>query len=154
MDVKLTSERAGPRTILVAVDDSDTAMRALAWAAGIAQRTGAVLTVLHLPRASFSEISLAAVELAGVAAMPTPDVLGIHTRNRQRLIEAFAAIEQDGIRANLEVLHGRPVGGIVQATQRHRADMLVVGVTPPKFGRRSLPTRLVRKTTCPVTVVP
>jgi nucleotide-binding universal stress UspA family protein len=152
--VTARTKLAGPRTILVAVDGTDSSMRALAWAAGLAQRTGAPLTGLQIPRVSVVEMSLASMELAGVATMPTTDMLNVHARSRQHLDKAFTDIRNDGVTVSLEVLRGDPVDEIVRAAQRHRADLLVIGAAASNLGRRNVAARLVRKATCPITIVP
>jgi nucleotide-binding universal stress UspA family protein len=138
----------GPVVVLVAIDGSDTSMRAGAYAAGIARRQNARLVCLYVRPFS---------ALAGLSAAAVCSVQEAHdevARELRRTIEA----QRGGIGISVEfvVRDGSPFTEIVRLADELRADGVIVGAST-KAGHRfvgSLAARLVRASRWPVTVVP
>jgi len=141
----------GPSAILVGVDESVTASRALAYAAGLARRQRArVIMVYVSPVAS---LALASPTGASVAAAQNE----AHDEIARELSErADAAARELGISVTFIGAHGDPYYEITRIAKETRADAIVVGASL-KAGHRlmgSLAVRLVRAGKWPVTVVP
>lgn len=136
------------RNIIVAVDGSDEALRAVDLAADIASRFGARLTVVHV------------VEPLFVPPEPYGFNSGaLEASNREYgakvLKDAAARIEGRGIETRTELLTGAPPEAIVDACRD--ADMLVVGSRGRGAVKRvllgSVSDRLVHLAKMPVLVV-
>jgi nucleotide-binding universal stress UspA family protein len=141
----------GPKVILVGVDDTTTSLRAGAYAAGLARRQGATVTVVFVaPIASFGAATPSGAELAAAqreSARQTADSL------RRRVEEGSAYL---GIPITFVVAEGDAYAEIRRIADEIRADAVVVGAST-KAGHRligSLAVRLVRAGRWPVTVVP
>jgi nucleotide-binding universal stress UspA family protein len=138
----------GPVVVLVAIDGSDTSMRAGAYAAGIARRQNARLVCLYVRPFS---------ALAGIGAGAVTSVQEAHdevVRELRQAIETQSA--QIGISVELVERGGSPFTEIVRLADQLRADAVIVGAST-KAGHRfvgSLAARLVRASRWPVTVVP
>ena len=137
--------------ILVGVDDTTTSLRAAAYAAGLARRQGAKVTVVFVaPIASFAGATPAGAELVAVqreSVRQTADNL------RRRVEEGSAYL---GIPITFIVAEGDAYAEIRRIADEIRADGVVVGASA-KAGHRligSLAVRLVRAGRWPVTVVP
>lgn len=138
----------GPRRILVGVDDSDTARRALAHAVGLARRHDAQLLVLH-------------VRVRPLPRLPSgADVDAWIADEEQYLIELREDLDQVSaelhVRCRLEVLEGDPLGLLTAFAGDEEVDAVVVGASMQRTHRYvgSLAARLVRVARWPVTVVP
>ena len=138
----------GPVVVLVAIDGSDTSMRAGAYAAGVARRQHARLVCLYVRPFS-------AMAVLGAAA-----VTSVREAHDEVLRELRRAIETQsagiGIRVELVERAGSPFTEIIRLADELRADAVIVGAST-KAGHRfvgSLATRLVRASRWPVTVVP
>ncbi len=141
----------GPKEILVGVDDSTTSLRAAAYAAGLARRQGAGVTVVFVaPVASLGAATPGGASLAAAkreAADQTADDL------RRRFAEAARDL---GISVTFIAAEGDAYTEIRRIADEIRADAVVVGASA-KAGHRligSLAVRLVRAGRWPVTVVP
>ena len=141
----------GPKMILVGVDDTTTSLRAAAYAAGLARRQGAKVTVVFVaPVASLGAATPAGAELVAVqreSVRQTADDL------RRRVEEGSAYL---GIPITFIVAEGDAYAEIRRIADEIRADAVVVGASA-KAGHRligSLAVRLVRAGRWPVTVVP
>lgn len=147
-----TVERFGPpsasgRTIMVGVDGSDTAMRAAAYAFGLARRQGYRLLVAFVAaRSGFA--------LTGLAA-------AFEHRTQRQLYaelsaEVRAAAEELGVPVTFVMVHGDPVTTLRDTADCCHADTVVVGAST-STGHRiagSVSTRLIRSGRWPVVVVP
>ncbi|MEV7624453.1 universal stress protein [Actinoplanes sp. NPDC089786] len=131
------------RIVVAAKPDADQPWVADA-AIGLAKQTGAEVMV----------VAVDAVELERLAAVPRnvftqAAELAAATMSR-RLAEA-------GVPVTHAVLSGRPVDGILDAADRHNADLIVVGATTrPAVAERllgSVPLDLVKRSSRPVVVV-
>jgi nucleotide-binding universal stress UspA family protein len=138
----------GPRLVLVAVDGSDTSMRAGAYAAGLTRRQNARLVVLFVRTTS----ALIAASPAAVSAMrEASDSVAVELRESVRVQSANL-----GINASFVDREGNPFTEIVRLADELRVDAVVIGASS-KAGHRfvgSLAVHLVKAARWPVTVVP
>jgi nucleotide-binding universal stress UspA family protein len=138
----------GPATILVAVDGSETSMRAGAYAAGLARRQNARLICLYVRTTS---------SMAGL----TPGLVGPLRLAHDSVVEEIrTSIESNAGRLGLDATFiersGSPGSEIARAADELRVDAVVVGAST-QAGHRfvgSIATYLVRIARWPVTVVP
>ncbi len=132
--------------LLVAVDGSDTSMRAGAYAAGMARRQNARLAWLYVR-------SYSMVAEAGAAAQ----VQQAHDDVARELRDAVETQSgRIGVRAEFFERVGNPFTEIVRLADELQADAVIVGAST-KAGHRfvgSLAVHLVRASRWPVTVVP
>ena len=132
--------------LLVAVDGSDTSMRAGAYAAGMARRQNARLACLYVR-------SYSMVAEAGAAAQ----VQQAHDDVARELRDAVETRSgRIGVRAEFFERVGNPFTEIVRLADELQADAVIVGAST-KAGHRfvgSLAVHLVRASRWPVTVVP
>lgn len=138
----------GPTSILVGVDGSRTALRAAAYAAGLARRQGAGLLVAHV---------MAPSALAGLSPMTGPLYQeGLEEESQQLRDRLLGAADTAGVRAEFVVLRGDPYDQISRLAQERRVDAVVVGASEAAGHRLvgSLASRLVKASRWPVTVVP
>ncbi len=134
--------------VLVAVDGSDTSMRAGAYAAGMARRENARLVCLY-------------VHTFGVAGGISPAAAGLtqvihHDLARELRQAVEAQNDRIGVRAEFVERVGNPFTEIVRLAHELQADAVIVGAST-KAGHRfvgSLAVHLVRASRWPVTVVP
>ncbi|MGW0711284.1 universal stress protein [Streptomyces sp. NPDC002643] len=139
----------GPKVILVGLDGSDSSLRAVAYAAGLARRQHALLAIVYVQPL-----------LAASAALGVP-VAGTTEEIAERLVAQIreAAEQAKGIfevRWEFHTLRGDPYGGLVKAADDLKADAVVVGASE-QAGHRivgSVAVRLVKAGRWPVTVVP
>lgn len=100
-----------PTTIAVGFDGSPDAVRALAWAAGLAATTGARLVVIH---------AVGLLEHAGIA--------GRSTAHREAVLGTAAGAGLGPERVEWSVADGDPCSVLLRATEGpDPADLLVVG---------------------------
>jgi nucleotide-binding universal stress UspA family protein len=138
----------GPATVLVAIDGSETSMRAGAYAAGMARRQHARLVCLYV-RPFSAMAGLGAGAAAAIQQAHEEVVHGLH-----QAIETHSAWL--GVPAELVVRDGSPFIEIVRLAGELQADAVIVGAST-KAGHRfvgSLAVHLVRASRWPVTVVP
>jgi nucleotide-binding universal stress UspA family protein len=138
----------GPRLILVAVDGSDTSMRAGAYAAGMARRQNARLVCLYVRTTS----PLIAASPAAVAAM-RETMASVAADLQELLIGQAASL---GIEASFVDREGNPFTEIMRLAEELRVDAVVIGASS-KAGHRfvgSLAVHLVKVARWPITVVP
>jgi nucleotide-binding universal stress UspA family protein len=142
----------GPKVILVGVDDSVTALRAGAYAAGLARRQRARLVCVYVEQ--LSSMSGAAAVAAPSAVVAQQQALSAEADNLRKQVEEGAA--RIGLTIEFIAAQGDPFGEIKRIADEIRADAVVVGAST-KAGHRfvgSLAVRLVRAGRWPVTVVP
>jgi nucleotide-binding universal stress UspA family protein len=142
----------GPKVILVGLDDSVTAMRAGAYAAGLARRQGARLVCVFVERPS---AMYGAAAGAGAGAIAAQEEALQETAAALRR-EAEAGAERLGVPLTFVIAHGDPYTELRRVADEMRADAVVVGAST-QAGHRwigSLAVRLVKAGRWPVTVVP
>lgn len=142
----------GPKVILVGVDDSVTALRAGAYAAGLARRQGARLVCVYVEQ--LSSMSGAAAVASPGAVVAQQQALSAQADDLRKQVEEGAA--RLGTRIEFIATQGDPYHEIKRIADEVRADAVVVGAST-KAGHRfvgSLAVRLVRAGRWPVTVVP
>ncbi len=138
------------KTILVGVDFSECSRRALEQAVRLARWNNAQLSLIHVQDSS-------ELELAGVEFPPPVDEL--RARHRERAIAQLTEwAEQSGVpaQASREVINGSPLEVLLQASQRRRADLLVLGATGESSlpcGTGTLATKCLRKASTKVMLV-
>lgn len=143
----------GPSAILVGVDDSVTATRAAAYAAGLARRQRArVIAVYVAPLASMMMAAPAGAGLmVAEARAEAHDEIAAGLRTR-----ADEAASELGISITFITAHGDPYHEILRIAKEQRVDAIVVGASAKAEHKLigSLAVRLVRAGRWPVTVVP
>ena len=149
-----TVEHFGPRrdpaarAIMVGVDGSDTAMRATAFAFGMARRQGSLLIVAfvaaHSALAALTGPAAAAAHEAGVT---------LHSELRE---QTRAAAEELGVPVAVLRAYGDPFTRLREAADDSQVDTVIVGAST-SAGHRfagSVATKLIRTGHWPVLVVP
>lgn len=137
------------RIILVGVDGSDTAMRAAAFAFGMARRQNARLVVTFVA----SHSSLAALSPAVASAFEHEATAHLHAELSDQ-IRSFA--EELDVPVTFVKTFGDPYTTLRDSADRCQADMVVVGASQ-QAGHRfagSVATKLIRSGHWPVLVVP
>lgn len=141
----------GPTAILAGFDDTVTAARALAYAAGLARRQRAHLVAVYvIPIASVIASSPNGASVLAAEAEAQDEIAG---ELRARVERARSEL---GLNVEFVLAHGDAYTEIRRIATEMRADAIVVGASA-KAGHRlvgSLAVRLVRAGKWPVTVVP
>lgn len=134
----------GPDRILVAVDGSDTSLRAAAYAVGLARRQGASVRVVYVSTLP------ASAAWVGADADPGPEIAG----ELGSLVTDGLA--RTGVPGSFVHRRGDPYLEIVRAADEMRAEAIVVGASTRASHRvvGSLAGRLVKHAKWPVIVVP
>jgi nucleotide-binding universal stress UspA family protein len=147
-----TVERFGPkpstnRTIVVGVDGTHTAMRAAAYAFGLAHRQGYRLVVAFV--AARSGLVLTGQQ-AAFEHLTQQQLYG------ELSAELRPAAEELGVSVTFVMVHGDPVTSLRDAADCCRADTVVVGASTSAGHRLagSVAARLIRTGRWPVVVVP
>ncbi len=141
----------GPTAILVGLDDSTTSLRAASYAAGLARRQGASVTIVYVaPVASLGAATPGGADLAAVQRQATHQI-AVDMRRR-----AGEVSRELGISVTFIAAEGDPYTEICRIADETRADAVVVGASAHAGHRLSgsLAGRLVRAGRWPVTVVP
>ncbi len=136
--------------ILVAIDGSEGAAKAVRLAADIAMRFGARLTLLYVVPRLLLPPDVYGVTLA--------DVEREHRAYADRVVsEALAKLDEPGLRADAQVLYGSPAEAIAEAAAAPDVGMVAVGSRGRGAVARvllgSVSDRLVHISTKPVLVV-
>lgn len=139
----------GPKVILVGLDGSDTSLRAVAYAAGLARRQRALLAIVYV------QPVLAAGAALGVPVAGTTDEIAesLVAQIREAAEQVKGVFET---RWEFHTFRGDPYNGLVRAADDLKADAVVVGASE-QAGHRivgSVAIRLVKAGRWPVTVVP
>lgn len=135
--------------ILVPVDFSDCSLDALEYAALVAQRSKAALTLLHV---------LEPISYALDFTLPNRAKReSIKAGYAKRLSDLVSALTSAGVRSEFQILGGLPADSILDKARTQAADLIVMGT----HGRRGLSHALfgsiaesvLRKSSCPVLMV-
>jgi nucleotide-binding universal stress UspA family protein len=138
----------GPSRILVAIDNSDTSLRAGAYAAGLARRQGSAIICLFVGEINPLVASMPAA--AGAAVQMN------HAIAEQIRAEIKAQAPRLGLEVTFLERSGDPFTEIVRIADELRVDAVIVGAST-SGGHRwmgSIASRLVKIARWPVTVVP
>jgi nucleotide-binding universal stress UspA family protein len=141
----------GPKEILVGVDDSTTSLRAASYAAGLARRQGARVTVVYVaPVASLGAATPSGADLAAAQRLATHQIAADMRRRAEEVSTEL------GIAITFIAAEGDPYSELCRIADETRADAVVVGASAHAGHRLigSLAVRLVRAGRWPVTVVP
>ncbi|MBT1188583.1 universal stress protein [Streptomyces sp. CJ_13] len=139
----------GPKVILAGVDGSESSLRAVAYAAGLARRQNALLALVYVQPVMTAGASLGAPVAEATGEVAEEIVTGIREA-AERLKGIF------DVRWEFHTFRGDPYAGLVSAAQELTADAVVVGASE-QAGHRivgSVAVRLVKAGRWPVTVVP
>ena len=139
----------GPDVILVGIDGSPTSLRAGAYAAGLARRQQARLTVVYVVPAHPVVAGLAPGSLATLEGSEEEAVAEVRAM-------VDAGVRYHGMEVDFRVGHGDPYTKICRIADEIQTDAVVVG-SSTQLGHRfvgSLALKLVRAGRWPVTVVP
>ena len=142
----------GPRVILVGLDDSVTAMRAGAYAGGLARRQRARLVCVYVERPSAMYGAAAGAGAGAIAAQE--QALEETAADLRRQVDEGA--KRLGVPVTFVVARGDPYTELRRVADEVRADAVIVGASA-QAGHRwigSLAVRLVKAGRWPVTVVP
>jgi nucleotide-binding universal stress UspA family protein len=139
-------------SILVAVDDSECAQRALAIAIDVALARKAKLTIATV---------VDPVEASAAAMAPYTTVqpfLEALTENAHQLVDgSVATAKKAGVPADGLVLDGSPIATLVDLARRERVDLVVIGSHGRKgFSRLiagSVAEGVTREVACPTLIV-
>ncbi|KOV52751.1 universal stress protein UspA [Streptomyces sp. AS58] len=139
----------GPKVILVGADGSDSSMRAVAYAAGLARRQNALLAVVYV-----QPVMAAGAAFGAPVAATTREIADELVAEIREATERLKGIFE--LRWEFRTFHGDPYNGLVKAADELKADAVVVGASE-QAGHRivgSVAVRLVKVGRWPVTVVP
>ena len=134
------------KNIVVAVDGSDNALRAVEQAAMLAQLS---------PDAKVEVISVIAID---VYSDMVYDPIEAHGEAQREILEGASAILSDaGINHEIVLLHGRPADEIIRYAEESGADLLVMGSRGlgalREFALGSVSHKVLTHAKCPVLVV-
>ncbi len=138
------------KSILVPVDGSDHASMAAAWAASIAEKVGAKLTLLHV-------MQLSSAETMALANMSAEDIKEkIKNQAAQHFDKARAAMSE-GVEFDTLAEYGSPAETIVGIANANDFDHIVMGsrgLSPiGELLLGSVSEIVLRRAPCPVTIV-
>lgn len=135
------------KTIVLPLDGSHLAERALPYAATIARRTGASIVLLEAVQAD-----------ARSARDPSASGGGATRPVDENLLSVASRLRADGVTATVHVSYADPVAAILDAAQHHRADLIVMsthgrsGLGRMVYG--SVADRVLHQAEVPVLLVP
>jgi nucleotide-binding universal stress UspA family protein len=146
----------GPQVIVVGVDDSRTAWRAGAYAAGLARRQHCRLVVVYVAARSVWAGAGPAAWAGAVPAVAAAEEQWFEEVIAEQRRQIRSRADEAGVPITFMVRRGDAFIELREAATELRADMVVVGASEHAGHRLigSIATRLVRAGRWPVTVVP
>ena len=108
--------------IVVAVDGSESAARAIQWVVEHGPRLGADVVAVH----ALEEPVYAVPPMAAVALGPLPPELRAEVRSTLER-DWCAPLTDAGVPVKCELLDGPPAAAIIRVANEHDADLVVVG---------------------------
>ena len=153
MDARFELGCDGPTTLVVGVDGTDTATRALYYALGLARRqhSNVIAVYAMTTAAGYDAMGLAGYDAMGAAQHQASLELAEELKSK---IQALAADYH--VKSKFVSVPGDPVTVLIKIAAEHHADGIVLGASTA-IGHRlfgSAAVRAVRRCRCPVTVVP
>jgi nucleotide-binding universal stress UspA family protein len=138
------------KRIVVGVDGSEGAQRALSWAADLAKSSDAEIFAVHIVPESWL-LELNAFQLK------TDDL--VTSRRAQLVGEWTAVLREQDVPYLTDFLHGNPAAELLRIARERHADLVVVGGTRHHGMRRDAllghtAHRVANHSTLPVVVVP
>lgn len=131
-----------PRKLLVPVDGSVAAERAVAWAAGLASDVAGRVALLYVIPQGSEEVRFTVTQ----------------AMSRPMLEPLERSVKERGARVGKTVVYGQPAEAIVRAADEHDADLIVMGrvgrATPPGFALGGVTEKVLHHATRSVLVVP
>jgi nucleotide-binding universal stress UspA family protein len=146
MDARFELGCDGPTTLVVGVDGSDTATRALYYALGLARRQHSSVIAVYAA-------TIPAGFDAETGAAPYQASLEVAAELEPRILALAADYH---VNTKFVSVPGDPVTVLINIAETHHADGIVLGASKT-IGHRlfgSAAVRAVRRCRCPVTVVP
>ena len=107
-------------TIVVGVDSSDGARRALEWAIGEARTHGSKVVAVHTWNVPIAPVG------PGVAAVSF-DSDDFRAAGQQAFDAAMQGVSAEGVELEQRLVEGSPANGLMDVAREERADLLVVG---------------------------
>jgi len=140
-------DKTTARRFLVPVDFSDSSLRALRYAVGLAEESGGALTIVHVVTADYGWLDIGREEYRDLDK----------ALQKQAAAELRALADANvprNVPADLEVRIGRPADEIVAAASEAKSDLIVLstrGLTGlDRYLIGSVTDRVVRIAPCPV----
>lgn len=140
----------GLRNLLLPVDFSEPSLKATEYALSLAGRFRATLHLLHV-------IEDPVVYLPMFESYPVPTREQFETYAQDRLENWIAAEDSEGLKLELQWVHGKPFIEITKYAKENNIDLIVMGthgrgaVSHLLLG--SVAEKIVRKSPCPVLTV-
>jgi nucleotide-binding universal stress UspA family protein len=140
----------GKRVVMmVGVDGSESSLRARAYAAGLARRSGAHLIMVFVRQIG----GLASIAAGAAMIEQTEDEIAAELRND---IERYRQTQTSELEVEFVERSGNPYRVLMELATKRQVDAIFVGASQ-QAGHRligSLAVQLVKNATCPITVVP
>src|SRR5205807_3393687 len=135
------------RNLLLAVDFSDSCLKATEYAVALSNRFGATLHLLHV-------IEDPVVYLPMFESYPLPTREQFETYAQDRLENWTTDSEVEGLRLELAWRHGAPHIEIMEYAEDSKIDLVVMGTHGRGFAAHlllgSVAEKVIRKAPCPV----
>lgn len=133
--------------IVVAVDGSDNAKRAVEQAAELAKASG-----------DDCKVDVVSVIAIDVYSDMVYDPIEAHGDAQKELVEPSLKILDDaGVKYELSLMHGRPADEIIRFAEKNNADLVVIGSRGlnalQEFAIGSVSHKVIKHVKCPILVV-
>jgi nucleotide-binding universal stress UspA family protein len=133
------------KTIVVGVNGSEEAARALRWSARLAEQNGGRIVAVR----AVSRVGI--WELAAFQVNPDPVVRGYEEQLRGRWT---APLRRLGVGYTTRLERGEPADALARVATAEDADLLVIGARHRDPAHGSTTRRLLKQTPCPLVVIP